>query len=136
MPHLPARGASCCRLCSDAPFCMKNLSYGNLALNWWCVQSYLKSLEDTTIVVVSHDRAFLDAVATEIIVFRHKRLAYHAGNFSGGISVPHPCKQAAYLNLFVSVRVLEWMCVQCMQRGCPCHALNLMSFCVAAPLEP
>ncbi|CAL8465918.1 g5454 [Coccomyxa elongata] len=46
------------------------------------LQSYLKSLEDTTIVVVSHDRAFLDAVANEIIVFRHKRLAYHAGNFS------------------------------------------------------
>ncbi|BDA48302.1 probable ATP-binding cassette sub-family F member 3 [Coccomyxa sp. Obi] len=46
------------------------------------LQSYLKSLEDTTIVVVSHDRAFLDAVATEIIVFRHKRLAYHAGNYT------------------------------------------------------
>ena len=50
---------------------------------WHMLQSYLKSLEATTMVVVSHDRAFLDAVATEIIVFRHMRLAYHAGNYSG-----------------------------------------------------
>ena len=46
-------------------------------------QGYLKALEDRTVVVVSHDRSFLDAVAKEIILFRHKTLAYHAGNYSG-----------------------------------------------------
>ena len=29
--------------------------------------------------MVSHDRAFLDEVAQEIILLRHTRLAYHAG---------------------------------------------------------
>ena len=43
------------------------------------LQGYLKTLEDRTIVVVSHDRAFLDEVAQEIILLRHNRLAYHTG---------------------------------------------------------
>ncbi|KAJ3154548.1 hypothetical protein HDU86_004677 [Geranomyces michiganensis] len=46
------------------------------------LQNYLSTLENTTIVCVSHDRAFLDAVATEIIVFRHEKLTYHTGSFS------------------------------------------------------
>ena len=54
-----------------------------LFLSFFWAQGYLKSLEDTTLVVVSHDRAFLDAVTTETIVFRHQSLAYHAGNYSG-----------------------------------------------------
>lgn len=43
------------------------------------LQGYLTTLEDKTIVVVSHDRAFLDEVAQETILLRHNRLAYHAG---------------------------------------------------------
>ena len=43
------------------------------------LQGYLKALDDRTIVVVSHDRAFLDEVAQETILLRHSRLAYHAG---------------------------------------------------------
>lgn len=46
------------------------------------MQAYLKTLESTTVVVVSHDRAFLDAVASEIILFRHKQLTYHPGNYT------------------------------------------------------
>lgn len=42
------------------------------------MQTYLKSL-DKTIVVVSHDRAFLDNVAREIILFRDRALTYHPG---------------------------------------------------------
>ncbi|GAB4816948.1 hypothetical protein N2152v2_003994 [Parachlorella kessleri] len=49
------------------------------AIVW--LQRYLSRLEDTTVVVVSHDRAFLNAVAQEIIVFRDRRLAYWAGNY-------------------------------------------------------
>lgn len=43
------------------------------------VQEYLKKLTDRIVVVVSHDRAFLDAVAQEIILLRNKRLTYHSG---------------------------------------------------------
>ena len=43
------------------------------------LQGYLKTLEDKTVVLVSHDRAFLDETAQEIILLRHNRLAYHAG---------------------------------------------------------
>ncbi|KND03772.1 uncharacterized protein SPPG_01229 [Spizellomyces punctatus DAOM BR117] len=49
------------------------------AILW--LQSYLASLTDTTIVTVSHDRAFLNAVAQEIIVFKDQSLTYHTGNF-------------------------------------------------------
>jgi len=35
-----------------------------------------------TIICVSHDRSFLDAVSTDIIVMEHKRLTYHAGNYT------------------------------------------------------
>jgi ATPase subunit of ABC transporter with duplicated ATPase domains len=33
-------------------------------------------------VLVSHDRAFLDAVCTDIIHFSHQKLTYYPGNFS------------------------------------------------------
>jgi ATPase subunit of ABC transporter with duplicated ATPase domains len=39
--------------------------------------------EETTLVVVSHDRAFLDDVCTRIIHFRNDlTLAYYMGNYS------------------------------------------------------
>ena len=53
------------------------------------LQGYLKALEDTAVVVVSHDRAFLDEVAQEIIVFRNKKLTYHAGGLVSGLSANH-----------------------------------------------
>jgi ATP-binding cassette, subfamily F, member 3 len=37
---------------------------------------------DLTMVLVSHDRTFLDAVCTDIIVMEHQTLAYHVGNYS------------------------------------------------------
>ena len=46
------------------------------------LQGYLKTLEDKTVVLVSHDRAFLDETAQEIILLRHNRLAYHTGRHS------------------------------------------------------
>lgn len=40
-------------------------------------------VEETTLVVVSHDRAFLDDVCTRIIHFRNDHsLAYYMGNYS------------------------------------------------------
>ncbi|KAL4449533.1 hypothetical protein ABPG77_007177 [Micractinium sp. CCAP 211/92] len=46
------------------------------------LQRYLqRSMQRTTVVVVSHDRAFLNAVAQEIIVFKKRQLAYYTGNY-------------------------------------------------------
>ncbi|KAL7284072.1 hypothetical protein ACG7TL_001349 [Trametes sanguinea] len=49
------------------------------AIVW--LQDYLSQLSETTIVTVSHDRAFLNAIADEIIVFKNQTLTYHVGNF-------------------------------------------------------
>ncbi|KAI9065613.1 hypothetical protein FKP32DRAFT_1647259 [Trametes sanguinea] len=49
------------------------------AIIW--LQDYLSQLSETTIVTVSHDRAFLNAITDEIIVFKNQTLTYHVGNF-------------------------------------------------------
>ena len=38
--------------------------------------------DSLTLICVSHDRNFLDAVCTDMIVMEHKRLTYHVGNYS------------------------------------------------------
>ena len=48
-------------------------------LNW--LIHYLNS-QDRTLIVVSHDRAFLDAICTDIVVMSHQKLGYHVGNYS------------------------------------------------------
>ncbi|KAJ3035967.1 hypothetical protein HDV00_003261 [Rhizophlyctis rosea] len=48
------------------------------AILW--LQAYLQSLS-STVVVVSHDRRFLNAVVSEIIVLRKQKLEYHVGNY-------------------------------------------------------
>jgi ATPase subunit of ABC transporter with duplicated ATPase domains len=50
------------------------------AIFW--LQNYLKTLVNVTLVVVSHDRSFLDAVTEEIIILRHQKLTYHVGNYT------------------------------------------------------
>ncbi|CAG8599200.1 5832_t:CDS:2, partial [Paraglomus occultum] len=49
------------------------------AILW--LQSYLKTLIDTTLLIVSHDRRFLNATVEEIIRFRDQKLTYHVGNY-------------------------------------------------------
>ncbi|PPQ96874.1 hypothetical protein CVT26_006061 [Gymnopilus dilepis] len=50
------------------------------AIVW--LESYLTNeVEGQTVVVVSHDRNFLDAVTDETIIFRDKKLTYHPGNY-------------------------------------------------------
>jgi ATP-binding cassette subfamily F protein 3 len=49
------------------------------AIYW--LQRYLASLDNVTLVVVSHDRAFLDEVVDEIIVFKNQKLTYFVGNY-------------------------------------------------------
>ena len=47
----------------------------------WLEDHLLNECEGQTIVVVSHDRNFLDAVTDETIIFRNMKLGYHAGNY-------------------------------------------------------
>lgn len=49
------------------------------AIIW--LENYLKSLTETTLVIVSHDRAFLNQVVEEIIVYKNKSLRYFKGNY-------------------------------------------------------
>lgn len=37
---------------------------------------------NVTLIMVSHDRSFLDAVCTDIVVLAHHTLSYHVGNYS------------------------------------------------------
>ncbi|KAH7922337.1 P-loop containing nucleoside triphosphate hydrolase protein [Leucogyrophana mollusca] len=47
----------------------------------WLQDYLLNETDGITIVIVSHDRAFLNAVTDETIILRDKSLKYHAGNF-------------------------------------------------------
>lgn len=49
------------------------------AVAW--LQDYLSNIEDITIVCVSHDRDFLNAVSREIIRLKDRKLTYHPGNY-------------------------------------------------------
>ena len=40
------------------------------------------SSDRKTLMVVSHDRVFLNAICTDIVVLEHQRLSYHVGNYS------------------------------------------------------
>lgn len=52
-------------------------------MNW--LINYLTSGDrqhKRTLMVVSHDRGFLDAICTDIVVMEHQRLSYHVGSYS------------------------------------------------------
>jgi ATP-binding cassette subfamily F protein 3 len=46
----------------------------------WLIQYF--NTHSHTLMVVSHDRSFLDAICTDIVVMEHQRLTYHVGNYS------------------------------------------------------
>ena len=56
------------------------------AILW--LQRYLGGLSGTTLVAVSRDRAFLNAVCDEMIVLRGRKLTYHANNYDEYVQVP------------------------------------------------
>lgn len=47
----------------------------------WLI-NYINRDPERTVIVVSHDRTFLDAVCTDMVVLEHQRLDYHVGNYS------------------------------------------------------
>lgn len=50
------------------------------ALIW--LENYIQGLVDTTIIIVSHARDFLDATCNKMIHLQNKKLTYWSGNFS------------------------------------------------------
>ncbi|KAK0467323.1 ATP-binding cassette, sub-family F, member 3 [Desarmillaria tabescens] len=46
------------------------------------LQSYLHSLEDTTVLVTTHDHDFADAVAQELLILREQKIETFKGNLS------------------------------------------------------
>ncbi|RDB21149.1 putative ABC transporter ATP-binding protein YheS [Hypsizygus marmoreus] len=50
------------------------------AIVW--LQAYVQSLTDTTVVVITHDRDFADAVADELLILREQSLEHFKGNLS------------------------------------------------------
>ncbi|KAG6833688.1 hypothetical protein H0H87_002884 [Tephrocybe sp. NHM501043] len=50
------------------------------AIVW--LQSFVQNLTDTTVVVITHDRDFADAVADELLVLREQKLEHFKGNLS------------------------------------------------------
>ncbi|KAI9352090.1 P-loop containing nucleoside triphosphate hydrolase protein [Obelidium mucronatum] len=49
------------------------------AILW--LQKYLTTLDSVTLLIVSHDRQFLNATVEEIIEMRNFKLTYHVGNY-------------------------------------------------------
>jgi len=47
----------------------------------WLI-NYLNKDPDRTLIVVSHDRHFLNAVCTDIVVLENQKLKYHVGNYA------------------------------------------------------
>ena len=50
------------------------------AIIW--LQKHIVSLDETTVVIVAHDRAFLDEATEETIFLRNKALTYHEGSLT------------------------------------------------------
>lgn len=48
----------------------------------WLINYINTAAPQLTLMVVSHDRTFLDAICTDIVVMEHKRLSYHVGSYS------------------------------------------------------
>ena len=50
-----------------------------VALIW--LEQYIQTLEDTTVIIISHARDFLNATVDEIIELEQLKLTYYKGNF-------------------------------------------------------
>lgn len=50
-----------------------------VALIW--LEAYIQDLDDTTVIIISHARDFLNATVDEIIELENLKLTYYKGNF-------------------------------------------------------
>ncbi|OMH82552.1 ABC transporter F family member 3 [Zancudomyces culisetae] len=56
-----------------------------LSIVW--LTEYVKSLDGVTVVVVSHDREFLNQVSQEIMLIKDLQLKYYSGNYDGYLKI-------------------------------------------------
>lgn len=72
-----------CTLFMEADLLMLDepTNYLDLPAVIW-LQSYIESLSSSTVIIVTHDRDFADAVTEELIVFREQKLEFFDGNLS------------------------------------------------------
>lgn len=63
----------------------------------WLSRRLNQGIGNTMVLMVSHDAAFLDSVATDIIHFRQKQLSYYAGNYSAFLKA-----RGAYVSCYIS----------------------------------
>ena len=54
------------------------------ALTW--LEEFLNAWKKT-VIIVSHDRGFLNAVTTNIVFLHHKKLKYYGGNYDTFVKV-------------------------------------------------
>lgn len=59
------------------------------------LQDYLKAQTQVTVLTVSHDSGFLDAICTDILHYENKRLVYYKGNLKDFVD-QHPAAEAYY----------------------------------------
>ncbi|KAJ1330455.1 hypothetical protein BSLG_009373 [Batrachochytrium salamandrivorans] len=57
------------------------------------LRKYIASIQDITVVIVSHDRNFLNYTAQEIIWLRDQKLSIHTGNYDSFITNHHNSNQ-------------------------------------------
>ncbi|KAK0202880.1 ATP-binding cassette, sub-family F, member 3 [Desarmillaria ectypa] len=65
----------------DQPFSSLSDGWRTLSEIVW-LQSYLHSLEDTTVLVITHDHDFADVVTQELLVLREQKIETFKGNLS------------------------------------------------------
>jgi hypothetical protein len=72
-----------------------------------CAQEYLQRWKKT-LIVVSHDRDFLNTVTTDIIHLHDLKLHYYRGNFAQVPPLPAaPCSLSHHTTLHCSARLAE-----------------------------
>ena len=79
-----------CALCQNADVILLDepTNFLDLPSIIW-LEQYVTELQDTTVVVVTHDRAFADAVGEELLVMRKQTLEKFKGNLSTYESEKH-----------------------------------------------
>lgn len=81
-----------CRLtCQDLLLLDEPTNHLDLEGVVWLSRRLTQGIGDTMVLIVSHDAAFLDAVATDVIHFRQKQLSYYPGNYSAFLKARYLC---------------------------------------------
>ena len=76
------------------------------------LESYLQSYRHT-IIVVSHDRSFLNEVCTDTIEFKKKKLTYFKGDYDTYVKTSHEMvknQMRVHLKMMMSVIQIMMIC--------------------------